>query len=246
MRAPPVSFRPRTHSRNDDWARSTNPMSAAGTIELTVPTSQHVRVAIYDMLGREVMVVFDREISASQRAMIFMASPMECALEEQAVTFSLIPMFLLSGLGGAIAILTAGQVISDSVVGIRSHIGEGARVERSVLLGADFYETSSAAAANDVPVGIGANVEIERAIIDKRLPLSGRLKRQQQVFLFGDAGDDIASAVIVPLHGKGWGGVLSIGSRDSNRFTETMGVELLANLGEILSFILKPWIVEED
>lgn len=84
-----------------------------------------------------------------------------------------------------------------------------------------------------------------KSILDKRLPLSGRLKRQQQVFLFGDAGDDIASAVIVPLHGKGWGGVLSIGSTDSNRFTESMGVELLANLGEILSFILKPWIVEK-
>jgi len=84
-----------------------------------------------------------------------------------------------------------------------------------------------------------------KSILDKRLPLSGRLKSQQQVFLFGDAGDDIASAVIVPLHGKGWGGVLSIGSTDSNRFTESMGVELLANLGEILSFILKPWIVEK-
>ena len=83
------------------------------------------------------------------------------------------------------------------------------------------------------------------SIIEKRLPLSGRLKRQQQVFLFDDDGDDIASAVIVPLHGQGWGGVLSIASTDSNRFTETMGVELLANLGEILSFILKPWIVEE-
>ena len=83
------------------------------------------------------------------------------------------------------------------------------------------------------------------SIIEKRLPLSGRLKRQQQVFLFDDDGDDIASAVIVPLHGKGWGGVLSIASTDSNRFTETMGVELLANLGEILSFILKPWIVED-
>ena len=83
------------------------------------------------------------------------------------------------------------------------------------------------------------------SIIEKRLPLSGRLKRQQQVFLFDDDGDDIASAVIVPLHGQGWGGVLSIASTDSNRFTETMGLELLANLGEILSFILKPWIVEE-
>ena len=83
------------------------------------------------------------------------------------------------------------------------------------------------------------------SIINKRLPLSGRLKRQQQVFLFGDDGDDIASAVIVPLHGKGWGGILSIASTDANRFTETMGVELLANFGEVLSFILKPWIVED-
>ena len=83
------------------------------------------------------------------------------------------------------------------------------------------------------------------SIISKRMPLSGRLKRQQQVFLFDDDGDDIASAVIVPLHGKGWGGVLSMASTDSNRFTEAMGVELLANLGEILSFILKPWIVEK-
>jgi hypothetical protein len=83
------------------------------------------------------------------------------------------------------------------------------------------------------------------SIIDKRLPLSGRLKRQQQVFLFDDDGDDIASAVLVPLHGKGWGGILSMASKDSSRFTEAMGVELLANLGEILSFILKPWIVED-
>lgn len=81
-------------------------------------------------------------------------------------------------------------------------------------------------------------------ILDRRLPLSGRLKRQQQAFLFGEQGDDIASAVIVPLTGKGWSGVMSIASTDSNRFTESMGVELLANLGEILSYILKPWIRE--
>ncbi len=82
-----------------------------------------------------------------------------------------------------------------------------------------------------------------KSIIDKRMPLSGRMKRQQQVFLFGDDGDDIASAVMVPLHGKGWGGILAIGSANANRFQEGMGVELLANMGEILSFILKPWII---
>lgn len=83
-----------------------------------------------------------------------------------------------------------------------------------------------------------------KSMLEKRMPLSGRLKSQQQAFLFGVEGDDIASAVIVPLYGKGWSGILSIGSTDSNRFTESMGVELLANLGEILSYILKPWIVE--
>jgi hypothetical protein len=80
------------------------------------------------------------------------------------------------------------------------------------------------------------------SIIDKRKPLTGKLKRQQQVFLFGDAGDDIHSAVLVPLRGERWGGVLAIGSPDPDRFQEHMGVELLTNLGEMLSLILKPWI----
>jgi len=83
-----------------------------------------------------------------------------------------------------------------------------------------------------------------KAIIDRRQPLSGRLKHQQQVYLFGDEGDDIASAVMVPLHGEGWGGILAIGSFDAERFQPGMGVELLANLGEVLSFVIKPWVRE--
>lgn len=83
-----------------------------------------------------------------------------------------------------------------------------------------------------------------KSIIEKRLPLSGRMKRQQQVFLFGDDGDQIASSVMIPLHGAGWGGIMSIGSFDAERFQPGMGVELLANLGEVLSFILKPWVAQ--
>lgn len=83
-----------------------------------------------------------------------------------------------------------------------------------------------------------------KSIIDRRLPLSGRMKHQQQVFLFGDDGNEIASSVMVPLHGENWGGILAIGSFDAERFQPGMGVELLANLGEVLSFILKPWINE--
>ncbi len=83
-----------------------------------------------------------------------------------------------------------------------------------------------------------------KRIIEKREPLSGKMKHQQQVFLFGDDGDDVTSSVMIPLHGVGWGGILAIGSFDAERFQPGMGIELLANLGEILSFIIKPWIEE--
>jgi hypothetical protein len=84
-----------------------------------------------------------------------------------------------------------------------------------------------------------------RSIIERKKPLIGRLKRQQQVFLFGDEGDDIASGVMVPLRGSGWGGILAIGSRDPARFHEHLGVEMLTHLGEVLSCILKPWVREK-
>ena len=83
-----------------------------------------------------------------------------------------------------------------------------------------------------------------RGIIKKLEPLSGKMKRQQQVFLFGEDGDDISSSVIIPLHGRGWGGILAIGSFDEEHFQPGMGLELLSNFGEILSFIIKPWVKE--
>ena len=79
-------------------------------------------------------------------------------------------------------------------------------------------------------------------LIEKRLPVVGVPAMEQQAFLFGAQGADIASVVMVPLRGGDWGGVLAIGSRDPDRFRKGMGVELLANMGEVLSFILKPWI----
>jgi glucose-1-phosphate adenylyltransferase len=55
--------------------------------------------------------------------------------------------------------------IEDSVVGIRTHIGRGARVTRSVLLGADFYQEENA--ATDIDLGIGRDVVLDRVIVDK-------------------------------------------------------------------------------
>jgi glucose-1-phosphate adenylyltransferase len=55
--------------------------------------------------------------------------------------------------------------IEESVVGIRTHIGRGARVTRSVLLGADFYQEENA--ATDIDLGIGRDVVLDRVIVDK-------------------------------------------------------------------------------
>lgn len=79
-------------------------------------------------------------------------------------------------------------------------------------------------------------------MIAKRQPRSGPLQAPQRAFLFGDEADDLASAVMAPLSGAGWSGILAIASLDAERFQPGMGVDLLANLAELLSLILKPWI----
>ena len=45
------------------------------------------------------------------------------------------------------------------------HVGAGARITRSVLLGADFYEEESP--AHHTPLGIGRDVVLDRVIVDK-------------------------------------------------------------------------------
>jgi len=55
--------------------------------------------------------------------------------------------------------------IAESVVGIRTRVSPGARVSRSVLLGADSYDE---APAHDAPaLGIGRDVVLDRVIVDK-------------------------------------------------------------------------------
>jgi glucose-1-phosphate adenylyltransferase len=53
--------------------------------------------------------------------------------------------------------------IEHSVVGIRTHVGQGTRITRSVLLGADAYSTST----EPPTLGIGRNVVLDKVIIDK-------------------------------------------------------------------------------
>ena len=55
--------------------------------------------------------------------------------------------------------------IRDSVVGIRMHVSAGARIVRSVLLGADYYEEEGE--PTEIPLGVGRDVVLDRVIVDK-------------------------------------------------------------------------------
>ncbi|KAI3769460.1 hypothetical protein L6452_00562 [Arctium lappa] len=70
--------------------------------------------------------------------------------------------------------------IHHSVVGLRSCIAEGAIIEDSLLMGADYYETDAdrelLAAKGSVPIGIGKNTHIKRAIIDKNARIGDNVK----------------------------------------------------------------------
>jgi glucose-1-phosphate adenylyltransferase len=56
--------------------------------------------------------------------------------------------------------------IEESVIGIRSHIGAGSTVTRSVVLGADYYQEEDAG-VDGVGLGIGRDVVLDRVIVDK-------------------------------------------------------------------------------
>lgn len=62
-------------------------------------------------------------------------------------------------------------IIQRSVLGLRSHIEAGCLIENTLLMGADFYQSVAQRQIdidnNHIPLGIGTNTTIQRAIIDK-------------------------------------------------------------------------------
>jgi glucose-1-phosphate adenylyltransferase len=88
--------------------------------------------------------------------------------------------------------------VADSVVGLRSAIGSGSEVTRSVILGADFYE--DAEPPGDLPaLGIGRDVVMNRTIVDKnaRIGDGARLVNEQNVETADGDGYCIRSGIIV-------------------------------------------------
>jgi len=72
------------------------------------------------------------------------------------------------------------SVLDDAVVGIRQRIGSECKIRRSILMGADYFETSSQRDENArlgrPDVGLGEGSIIEDAIIDKNVRIGRRVK----------------------------------------------------------------------
>ncbi len=78
-----------------------------------------------------------------------------------------------------------GCIITDSylkrcVIGIRSVLREGARLENVIMMGSDFFESSADRKANaekGIPdIGVGMNCEIKNAIIDKGVRIGDNVR----------------------------------------------------------------------
>lgn len=66
-------------------------------------------------------------------------------------------------------VIRAGTKISHSVIGLRSLINENCIIEDSMIMGSDYYETLEECALlpNCLPMGVGRNTIIRKAIVDK-------------------------------------------------------------------------------
>ncbi len=77
--------------------------------------------------------------------------------------------------------------VKRSVIGIRSRIETGCVIDNALLMGADFYESPAERLKNlergKVPLGVGANTTIRKAIVDKnaRIGRNVRIVNQDHV-----------------------------------------------------------------
>lgn len=59
--------------------------------------------------------------------------------------------------------------IEDAVIGLRSQVGDGAIIRRSIIMGADYFDPPGDPGRNGIRLGIGKNCQIDGAIIDKNV-----------------------------------------------------------------------------
>jgi len=94
---------------------------------------------------------------------------------------------------------------------------------------------------NSITSGDGRLGAFER-ILEGRRTVCGHLRAEQLDLLFGTAGNDIASAVVIPLcegESEPCLGMVGIGSIDANRYHPQMGTMFVNHLGAVMNRIFR-------
>jgi len=106
------------------------------------------------------------------------------------------------------AIICAGSrinsaTITDSIIGIRSIIRPGADIGRSVILGADYYETAGERKAQ-IGMGIGQHATIRNAIIDHdaRIGKGVTIRGSKRLKDYNDEAYSIRDGIVI-VHKRG-------------------------------------------
>ncbi|MFM8656205.1 MAG: glucose-1-phosphate adenylyltransferase [Chthoniobacterales bacterium] len=91
-----------------------------------------------------------------------------------------LPASKINGAAVKRTVLSDGCIITEAtldrcVVGIRSIIEGGAVLQNVVMMGADFYESETAAPPGAPPLGIGRSTTIKDAIVDKNARIGERV-----------------------------------------------------------------------
>lgn len=74
----------------------------------------------------------------------------------------------------------AGTTIHNSVIGLRTRIGENVTIRDSIVMGADFYQRGEHRDHDDATgrpvVGIGSGSEVRGAIVDKNCRIGANVR----------------------------------------------------------------------
>jgi glucose-1-phosphate adenylyltransferase len=93
------------------------------------------------------------------------------------------------------------STIEESIVGIRTNVQSGAAIRRSVLLGADYYESDADfhSRRRGPRLGVGRDVELDRVIVDKnaRIGDGSRLVNEAGVDHLDGNGYFIRNGVVI-------------------------------------------------
>ncbi len=144
------------------------------------------------------------------------------------------------------------QKIHTLVLNLMNAVGPQAifaSLERALRadFGADRVESfifadSAAVDGQHLAAFVGVEAPARRAfapVIGARSSACGVLEdEQREVFDASFKG----SAVVMPLIGQGWDGVIVCASNDDGRYSADMGTELLDSLREVATLLIVPWV----